>query len=282
MSRDARTTGGNHAAALRPPSRDVVAAFGGNGDPAPLSGRTGRAWRAGDIVLKPLALMVEELEWQAEVLGRVRPGSVRVAPPRRAHDGSLAVDGWTAWEYVAGSHEARRWIDAIHAGDAFHAALAGERRPAFLDRRTDPWSVGDRVAWGELPTGDFADMRHVERLAAAMRPLRAPSQLVHGDLGGNVLFADGLPPAVIDFSPYWRPVGYAAAIVVADALVWEGADATIFDGVGDLAAFDQLLLRALVYRLVAGHLLGVERVDPDGEDLYARAVELALRLASGG
>jgi hypothetical protein len=38
-----------------------------------------------------------------------------------------------------------------------------------------------------------------------------------------VLFHDGLPPAIIDFTPYWRPVGYASAIVVADALVWEGA-----------------------------------------------------------
>jgi uncharacterized protein (TIGR02569 family) len=281
MRRDERTSSGNPGAAHRPPSRDVVAAFGGSGDPTPLSGGSGRSWRAGDIVLKPLALMVEELEWQAEILRRVRPHGVRVAPPRRAHDGSLAVDGWTAWEYVAGRHEARRWIDAIRAGDAFHAALAGERRPAFLDRRTDPWSVGDRVAWGELPTSDFADVRHVERLAAAMRPLRAPSQLVHGDLGGNVLFADGLPPGVIDFSPYWRPVGFAAAVVVADALVWEGAGASILNGVADVAAFDQLLLRALVYRLVTGHLLGVEGVQLDGQDPYASAVELALRLAGG-
>ena len=226
--------------------------------------------------------MVEELEWQAEVLGRLRPTGVRVAPPRRAQDGSIAVDGWTAWEYVAGRHEARRWIDAIRAGDAFHAALAGERRPAFLDRRTDPWSVGDRVAWGELPTADFAQVRHVKRLAAAMRPLQAPSQLVHGDLGGNVLFADGLPPAVIDFSPYWRPVGFAAAIVVADALVWEGANAGILSGVAGVPSFEQLFLRALVYRLVTGHVLGVEGLEGEGQDPYGPAVALALRLAGGG
>ena len=35
-------------------------------------------------------------------------------------------------------------------------------------------------------------MKHLERLAAALRPLRASSQVVHGDLTGNVLFAEGL------------------------------------------------------------------------------------------
>jgi len=38
----------------------------------------------------------------------------------------------------------------------------------------------------------------------------APSQLIHSDLGGNVLFHDQLPPAIIDFSAYWRPVGWGA------------------------------------------------------------------------
>ena len=31
--------------------------------------------------------------------------------------------------------------------------------------------------------------------------------LIHADLAGNVLFADGMPPAVIDFSPLERPAG---------------------------------------------------------------------------
>lgn len=50
-----------------------------------------------------------------------------------------------------------------------------------------------------------------------------PSQhlpFIHGDLTGNVLFAAGRAPAVIDFSPYWRPPVFAEAIVVADGLLW--------------------------------------------------------------
>ena len=65
-------------------------------------------------------------------------------------------------------------------------------------------------------------MRFVPELAdVAARLLAQPDppdepQLVHCDLTGNVLFAAGLPPAVIDISPYWRPPSYAEGVVVAD------------------------------------------------------------------
>jgi len=72
-----------------------------------------------------------------------------------------------------------------------------------------------------LPADDFAHVKHLPRLAAALEPVEARSQLIHGDLTGNVLFAEHLPPAIIDLSPYWRPTSFASAIVIADALVWE-------------------------------------------------------------
>jgi hypothetical protein len=68
-------------------------------------------------------------------------------------------------------------------------------------------------------------------LVSALRPVTAPSQLIHGDLTGNVVFDSARPPAIIDFSPYRRPAAYAAAIVAADALVWEGAARQVLDAV---------------------------------------------------
>ena len=56
-----------------------------------------------------------------------------------------------------------------------------------------------------------------------MRPVRAANQVIHGELSGNVLFAAGQAPAVIDFSPYRRPAAYADAIVAVDGLLWFGA-----------------------------------------------------------
>jgi len=258
---------------LKPPA-SVLAAFGAAGVPEPLAGGQGSSWRVGDLVLKPLDASAEELAWLEHVLGAIRCDGFRVAPPLRALDGSLAVDGWTAWPLLAGRHEERRWPEIIAVGERFHAAVAGFERPPLIDRRTNPWAIGDRVAWGDLGVTDFADVRHVSRLAAALRPVAARSQLVHTDLTGNVLFDERLPPAVIDFSAQWRPTGYASAIVVADALVWEGAGESLLDAVAHVEHFEQHLLRALIFRAVVSHLFRTDEGDP-----YLPAVELACRLA---
>jgi hypothetical protein len=185
---------------------------------------------------------------------------LRLARPR-----PQIVDGWTASEYVAGMHEEGRWREIIAVGERLHAALAHVPRPgAIIDPRTDPWAVGDRVAWGE------ADFPELDDVLAAFKPVDAPSQLIHGDLTGNVLFHDELPPAIIDFAPYWRPVEFASAIVVSDALCWHDAPADLADAVDR-----QYLLRALVYRAVTSRGFGV--ADVPEIDLARRIARCASR-----
>ena len=259
------------------PSRDVLVTFGCEGDPTPLLGGQGLAWRLGDLVIKPADLAPDELAWQADVLPTVEARDFRLSFPHRAVGGELVVEGWTAWPYLPGEHLDARWLDIIAVGDRFHRAIAGLARPAFVAARTSPWAIGDRVAWGELAIDPYLDVPHVARLAERLAPVNARSQLIQGDLTGNVLFADGLPPALIDLSLYWRPTAFATAIVVADALVWEGADESLVESVADIADFSQMLLRALLYRLVAAVEGGFEDGDSAIERRYRRAVDLALR-----
>jgi uncharacterized protein (TIGR02569 family) len=238
-----------------PPAR-VLEAFGADGEPALLPGGTGRSWRAGSLVLKPLDHPADEIAWQADVLAAVAEDGFRVARLR-----PQVVDGWIASDYVAGEHRPGRWREIIAVGERLHRALAAATRPgSILDRRTDPWSLGDRVAWGELPFPELDDV------LSALEPVEAQSQLIHGDLTGNVLFHDELPPAIVDFAPQWRPTTYASAIVVADALCWEDAPVELAEAVDP-----QYLLRALVYRAVTSRLFGAEHV-PE--------LELARRIAA--
>jgi len=65
-----------------------------------------------------------------------------------------------------------------------------------------------------------------------------------------VLFSSGQAPAVIDFVPYWRPRELAAAIFVADAMLWERASAKLADEAGLDHVFWQLLVRAALRRLL--------------------------------
>jgi uncharacterized protein (TIGR02569 family) len=199
----------------------------------------------------------------------VRSEEVRVAPPVRAASGALLVDGWTAWRRLEGAHEPR-WADVVDAGDRLHRALAAVPRPhALLDARDDAWARADRVAWGEQEPGVVGPL--AAGLLAARRPVAAPAQLVHGDLTGNVLFADAQPPGVIDLSPYWRPVAWAAAVVVVDACAWHGAPpalAALLDGRPD---GPQCLLRALVFRLLT---------DPGDPARHAALAEQVVRRAA--
>jgi hypothetical protein len=245
--------------AERPPAH-VLEAFGVSGEPELLPGGTGRSWHAGSLVLKPLDRAPHEIGWQAEVFSSIQEDEFRVAYPHPE-----IVDGWTASEYVAGTHEEGRWREIIAVGERFHAALAHVPRPdAIIDPRTDPWAVGDRVAWGE------SEFPELDDVLALLEPVDAPSQLIHGDLTGNVLFHDELPPAVIDFAPYWRPVEFASAIVVSDALCWHGAPDDLANEVDR-----QYLLRALVYRAVTSRRFGVE--DVPEIDLARRIARCASR-----
>jgi hypothetical protein len=153
--------------------------------------------------------------------------------------------------------------------------------------------VADQVAWGErnpenvlasghgLPAGLNGQVR---RLLAALRPVRAARQLVHGDLGGNVLFAADQPPAVIDFSPYWRPAGLAVSVAAVDALTWYGADPAILDELDGEPDIGQLLARAHIGRLVTEMIMrrggeaDLAEVDRTGEPVTAL---ILARLAVG-
>ena len=266
-----------------PPPPSVLAAFGVPGArPVPLGGGQGTAWLAGEVVLKPADVGREELEWQARVHSQVRCDGFRLSRVRTAIDGSLCVEGWYATQYLAGWHGQRRWPEILAAGERLHAAVRGIARPPFLDQRSSPWTIGDRAAWGENPASRFPHVRHLPQLAAVLGPVTAPSQLIHGDLTGNVLFHDQLPPAVIDFSPYWRPPAFASAIVVADALVWEGADSQLLDAVSHIGDFGQYLARALIYRAVTDWLLAQgQPAEPNmNQASWGPAVDLACQLAA--
>jgi uncharacterized protein (TIGR02569 family) len=251
------------------PSARVVSAFGGDiASMTRLPGGQGESWHAGPVVLKPVA-DEREIAWLATVLARVDGGAeFRVGRPITLPDGSCTLDGWGATRWLEGAHEPGRFDDVLAVSDAFHRALAAVpvTWPAFLRDRTTPWAVGDRAAWGETPIRVRAETVRVvlDRFAPILAGTTTgtPAQVIHGDIGGNVLFADarGLPPAIIDVSPYYRPRSFADAVVVADAVAGDDAPLTFAERyLATAVAGSDMLARALVFRLVAAiELWGAE------------------------
>jgi uncharacterized protein (TIGR02569 family) len=262
----------------------VLAAFGVAEVPVRLAGGKGGTWRAGRLAIKPVEFLAETL-WRAEVLAQL-PGSTefRVARPVRALDGRWVAHGWEASQLVEGDPDVSRQDDVVRTGIAFHAAIADQPRPAFLDLRDDPWSVGDHVAWEELPVRACpAALDLMEPLIAARRPVDLASQVVHGDLPGNVLFADGLPPAIIDWPAYWRPTSWASAVAVADALCWYGASPDLAARWSHLPEWGQMRIRALIYRITTHDTaFGPAGWTPDQIEAYRPVIDLAVTYAEHG
>jgi uncharacterized protein (TIGR02569 family) len=264
------------------PPAGVLEAFGVTGAPVVLPGGQGETWRAGRLVLKPVDMLAETV-WRAEVLaGLPDSAEFRVARPVRTVDGAWVALGWEACRLVAGEPDVRRQDDVLRAGIAFHAAVADLPRPAFLDLRDDPWSIGDRVAWEELPVRACpAAMDLLEPLIDVRRPVDLASQLVHGDLPGNVLFADGLPPAIIDWPAYWRPTPWAGAVAVADALCWYGASPDLAARWSHVPEWGQMLVRALIYRIITHETaFGAAGWTSDQVEAYQPTVDLAVAYAT--
>ena len=227
------------------PPQHVCAAFGvRQAELEPLTGDGGRLWRAGHLVLKPVA-DTAEAAWIAQTLDTIEVDAVRLARPLRSSDGRWVVSGWTAVRHVAGWTQPRH-DEMLAVSLRLHQATASLSRPRFLTHRTHRYAIADRIAWGELnrEAGALFD-----EFAGRRQPVGLRSQIVHGDLFGDVLFAGGAPPAVIGFSPYWRPPEWAAAVIVVDALACGGADTGLVDRWAHLPEWPQSLLRALLFRL---------------------------------
>jgi uncharacterized protein (TIGR02569 family) len=229
------------------PPQHVCAAFGVRREELePLTGG-GSLWRADRLVLKPVG-DTAEAAWIAQTLDTLEVDTVRLARPLRSSDGRWVVGGWTAVRHLAGSTQPRH-DEMVAVSLRLHQATALLPRPRFLAHRTHRHAVADRVAWGEANRD--AGSALFDEFSARRRPVGLRSQVVHGDLFGDVLFAGAAPPAVIGFSPYWRPPEWAAAVIVVDALTWGGADAGLVDRWAHLAEWPQSLLRALLFRLAA-------------------------------
>lgn len=222
-----------------------------------------------------------EAAWIADLVAGIEQRGFRLSQPLRAPDGRWVVDGWTAWTHVEGEHSTTRWADLLDAADAFHHAVREVPCPEFITRLSgaNRWRMADQIAWGERSANELSSVRHLLDLLAARRPIDLPAQLIHGDLVGNVLFADRQPPAIIDLSLYWRPVGYSAALVVGDALTWEGSSPDVLRLIQRVDQWPQLLLRALIFRIVVNAL--AERVEPwrlDVSEEYRSTIDLVLEL----
>lgn len=220
-----------------------------------LPGGVGGTFRAGDLVLSP-GRDGDVMAWLSPVLARLavaleeEPESrLRLALPIPARDGSWVVDGWAATRFEPDLQACDDLEVTRRAGRLLHARLDERVRapdPALVGR-TDRWAEAERMAFGEQElAGDEGAVDLAARALAGCTPDAEPRQLVHADLAGNVLTDPSGSAFVVDFSPAWRPVGWAEAVCVLDAVLWDGAHPLALASVEP-----QDLRRAIAFRVLS-------------------------------
>ncbi len=252
----------------RPPEH-VLATFGvKSGEPEQLGAGWEGGWRYGEIVLAQITDHARAA-WSAKVRETLFVDGLLLARPVRSTDGRYVVSGWRADTFVAGAPEPRD-DEVVATGVRLHEATSKLERPRFLTQMpVPPWTdvdvftAADRAAWEDRPrqnlplgapvlpeTEDRTKATELlTQLAGLRKPTKSPSQLVHGDLYGTVLFAGAAAPGITDITPYWRPASWAAGVVVVDALSWGDADDGLVERWDALPEWPQMLLRALMFRL---------------------------------
>ncbi len=205
--------------------------------------------------------------------------------PRGGAGDGWSVDGWGAHVYLPGRDaELLREIGVVkQASDAFHDAVRRSRVRDFLDSRDDPWAFGDRLAWEAVGArGRCRDSDVIERLRGHLAPVcragpgdprRHPAQRAGR---GRACAGHHRLAAVLQAG------GDGQRVAATDAVTFRGASLSLLDEWATGEDWDQLLVRALLYRLgptgifaVRGRLMGslvthVERVRPVVDAVLSR------------
>jgi hypothetical protein len=254
---------------MHAPPVEVMKAFGAGDEPVRLPGGQGSSWVSGGLVLKPDTDPAFQ-QWYGEVLGSIRQDGFRLAEAVPTPDGDWTRAGWSATVKLDGAEpdyqKSGTWARTIEAGRAFHRATVSLENPMATVKQDNWWSRADEHAWDrQRPPVSPKLESVVSRLSAACTGLET-EQVVHGDLTMNILFKSGEAPAILDVSPYWRAPSYAEGIVLADAVCWHGADASLPDDLGvPIAAVS----RALLFRVLTSQ----ERInDGVGLDFFEEEV----------
>jgi uncharacterized protein (TIGR02569 family) len=215
--------------------------------PVVLIGIDLKTYRSGNIVLRNLGESRQDAGiWHAEFFSQIQENGFRISRPIRASDGSWTVRGWVAEQFLEGRHATKGDVDSIiNAATHFHEAIAGTPLPEYRKKYQTIWDRADQWAWSEAPKDiDPKLYALASELEDLKKPVTVTDQLIHGDLNlNNLLISDSLPPAVIDFTPYFRPAEFALAVTA----YWVGpytGDIKILNKFKDIKEFDQMLIRA--------------------------------------
>lgn len=252
-------------------SPDILEAFGQTGDWSLLPGGQNTSVKAGNVVLKPVE-DIAHADWLSEVLVRLKTNGYRVSKPIQSKYGNFSYNGWTCCHYEKGLEIKGAVQEKLAVSHLLHHDLKAIVCDDF-PVATHHWAMAHRVAWQKEPLPADLPKEAFECLKRLLQQVkledRYEKQLIHADLAGNILFDTDLGPLIIDFSPTVAPVAYAEAILVGDSIAWQGAPVTTLQLLPQTAYYQEMLWRAVIFRLVVAALFSTESANLFHQSLFS-------------
>ena len=154
------------------------------------------------------------------------------------------------------AHIKNNWQDRLNASRKFHALLKNYAWNVALRPKRHRFSYANSIVWGDISFENMFNGKigaYIKQIFSFFKHINCNNQIIHSDLCGNTLFTENKIPVIIDFSPAFRPIRYAEAIIICDAIAWEDAPLELMD-ILDAQDRDQYMLRAINFRLIIAAL----------------------------
>ena len=256
------------------PDNLILYAFDLQGKIEPLPGGQNNSWRIGDHVLEYVGIDPSN-EWSAAVLSDLNAVDYRISAPVRSKHDSFVFKGWLCSKFevgfVSNNHEAEK----LEVSRLFHRSLKAISLNVYVPP-SNRWEIAHRAAWSrdDLPSQIETDSRNyikeLFRFTNSQGDIK--TQIIHGDLAGNILFHDRYSPLIIDFSPTNGPIEYAESILIADSIAWYNAPLQTLELLPQTEYYKDMLLRAVIFRLVVSAQVPDQKVFTETRNCFQRII----------
>jgi len=230
---------------------EVLKAFNIQEKGVALEGGQSTSIKYGDLVIKPVSDEAYYIQC-AKIFNQVKPKGYRISRAVKSTNGNYVEQGYGATRFEPGTDIDEALEDKVEAAKLFLKDLEQVDYSQFQFSE-DPWSKANDILWRNQPL-DYGWCDEIKQFFAnlfeELLPCERNYQIIHGDLGGNIMLDDDLGPLIIDFSPTVAPKEYAIALIITDSIAWARLPLSSIDVLDDFEHYAPYLQRAILFRLL--------------------------------
>jgi len=228
-------------------TKEILDAFHIDCEGRQLKGGRGQAYLFDDIVIKPVEISAY-YDAVSDIFNQLQPKNYRISRPLKAINGHYSFKGYGATRYEDGHDDDNKVKEKLKVSHNLHGDLY-ELNITELPKSDDPWSRAHDMLWRRMKYHGHNEMEKFCNDLLDKLPIHHEAyQLIHSDLGGNVMFHDHLLPLVIDFSPAIAPKKFADAVIVCDSIAWGNQPLSKLELLD--ASYRTMILYAVAFRII--------------------------------